>query len=319
VQTSRIGEGNHVIVARRGASAVFAALVIGLLTGASCDKKDDPGPVARPDEVLAAADSAGKPATLDRTPVPNIDVSRLPPDRQELFFRLMADLPSPCGKAHSLRTSVTQDPGCKRAPFASRLVAELIVDEAGPDDVREFYQERYGKGGEPKTFDLATAPGSGAPTAAITMVEFFDYGCPSCVQLKPVLDEVVKANQPRLKVHYKMYPLPSHPDSFGAAQAALAGHAQGKFHEMHDKIFAKFGAQKKADLRHYAEELGLDMARYDADFVAAEAKVKADMAEGTAKGVTGTPTLFIDGRLYPGPYAPKYMGMAIDEAMALKN
>lgn len=332
VQTSCNGEGNQAAsvdqaaglatgrAARRGAAAVAAALVLGLLTGASCNKKDDTAAEADPGAVIAAADSANKPSTLDRTPVPGVDVSRLPKDRQDLFFKMMADLPSPCGKAHSLRTSVTQDSSCKRAPFATRLVAELTVDEAGPDDIRGFYDDRYGaKAGSVQTFALEGTPFSGAPTAAVTMVEFFDYGCPSCVQLKPVLDQVVKANQPRLKVHYKMYPLPSHPDSFGAAQAALAAHAQGKFHAMHDKIFAGFGAHKKEDLRRYAQEVGLDLARYDADLAAVEPKVKADMTEGSAKGVNGTPTVFIDGRRYPGPYAPKYFAMAIDEAMALKN
>ena len=95
--------------------------------------------------------------------------------------------------------------------------------------------------------------------------------------------------------------------------------AQGKFHEMHDIIFKKFGAQKAADLRGYAGELGLDLAKFDADLAAAEPQIKADMAEGNAKGVDSTPTLYINGRQYGGPFAPKYFAMAIDEAIAVKN
>ena len=319
VQTSRIVKGK--VWSRRGGAAVFAALTIGLLTGASCSKKDQRGPEADPGAVIAAADSASKPPTpLDRSAVPGVDVSRLPPDRQELFFRMMADLPSPCGKAHSLRTSVTQDPGCKRAPFATKLVAELIADEAGEEDLREIYQDRYVKHPEVQTFDLTRAPMVGNPSASVTFVEFFDYGCPACVQLKPVLDEVIAANEARIKVHYKMYPLESkHPDSLGCAQAALAVAAQGKFHEMHDLIFKKFGAQKPADLRGYAGELGVDLAKYDADLAGTLPQIKADQAEGNAKGVDSTPTLFINGRPYGGPFAPKYFNMAIDEAIAVKN
>ena len=317
MQTSRIVKGK---VPAAVLSLAGATLTIGLLTGASCNKAEK-GPEADPTAVIAAADSATKPtAPLDRTAVPGVDVSRLEADRQTLFFKMMADLPSPCGKAHSLRTSVTQDPSCKRAPFATKLVAELVVDEAPEADIREFYTERYVKHPGVQTFDLAKAPMVGNAGASVTFVEFFDYGCPACVQLKPLLDEVITANEARIKIYYKMYPLVGkHPDSFGCAKAALAAHAQGKFHEMHDLIFKKFGAQKPADLRKYAEEVGLDLARYDAELAGTEPQVKADMAEGGTKGVESTPTLFINGRQYGGPFAPKYFAMAIDEELALRN
>ena len=165
-----------------GFTDALVASGVGLLTGASCKK--DEGPVADPGAVLAAADSANQPAkVVDRTPVPGIDVTRLPAERQDLFFKMIADLPSPCGKAHSLRTSVSQDQTCKRAPFATKLVAELVVDEAPADDIRDFYEARYIKAGEVQTFDLAKAPIDGNPAATVTLVEFFDYGCAACVQL----------------------------------------------------------------------------------------------------------------------------------------
>ncbi|HVV87694.1 MAG TPA: thioredoxin domain-containing protein [Kofleriaceae bacterium] len=309
-------------------TALLAALTVGLLTGASC-KKDSSGPVTDPAAVVAAADQAKKgsgagsdpaPAALDRTPVAGVDVSRLPADRQDLFFQMLADLPSPCGKSHSLRTSVTSDASCKRAPFATKMVAEMIVDEASPDIIREFYEDRYVKHPETQTFDLSNTPMVGAPDAKVTFVEFFDYGCPACMQAKPVLDEVINANQARMKIYYKMYPLVQHhPDSYGCAQAALAAFAQGKFHEMHDIIFKNFGSQKPDQLRSYAEQIGLDMAKYDADLPGTKPHVDADMAEGQAKGVDSTPTIFINGQRYGGPLAPKYFAMAIDEALAVNN
>ena len=87
---------------------------------------------------------------------------------------------------------------------------------------------------------------------------------------------------------------------------------------MHDIVFEKFGAQKKDDLRKYAGQLGLDLARYDVDFAAAEAKVKADMQHGVDIGVDGTPTLYLNGRRYDGPLDPKYFGMVIDEELAAR-
>ncbi len=293
-----------------------AVLSIGLLTGASCKK--DSTAKTDPKDVLAAADAA-KAGPVDKTPLPGVDVSKLEASKQDMFYRLVASLPSPCGKAHSLRTSVTSDQSCKRAPFAARLVAELLVDEQGKDVVTDLYTERYIKNTAVQTIDVSQAPMVGDAAAPVTLVEFFDYGCPACMQLKPTLDLVAKENTSRLKVYYKMYPLPKHADSFGAAQAAMAAHAQGKFHAMHDVIFDKFGAQKKSDLRGYAQALGLDMARWDADFAAAEARVKADMADGEAIGVDGTPALFLNGRKYPGPSDPAYFAAAIEEELAVRR
>jgi protein-disulfide isomerase len=293
-------------------------LAIGLLTGASCKKEPDSAK-ANPSDVVAAADAA-KAGPVDKTPIPGADVSKLEAAKQEAFFRLVGSLPSPCGKAHSLRTSVTSDQSCKRAPFAARLVAELLSDEQSEENVTRLYDERYTKNRGVETIDLATAPFEGDAAAPVTLVEFFDYGCPGCMMLKPVLDQVVRENQGRLKVYYKMYPLTSkHPDSFGAAQAAIAAMQQGKFHEMHDLIFEKFGAHKKDDLRGYAQSIGLDMAKYDADFATAEAKVRADMKDGESAGVDGTPTLYLNGRKYPGPSDPKYFAAAIEEELAVRR
>lgn len=297
---------------------LVAVLAIGLLTGASC-KKDSNAAKSDPADVIRAADAA-KAGPVDKTPLPGVDASKLDAAKQERFFRLVAALPSPCGKAHSLRTSVGSDPSCKRAPFAARLVADLLSDEQTDETVVKFYDERYVKNSGIETIDIANAAMEGDPAAPVTLIEFFDYGCPGCVGLKPTLDQVIRENQGRLKVYYKMYPLVrAHPDSFGAAQAALAAQAQGKFHEMHDLIFEKFGAQKKADLRTYAQQLGLDMARYDADFAAAEARVRADMKDGEAAGVDGTPYMFLNGRHFPGPSDPKYFAAAIDEELAVRR
>jgi protein-disulfide isomerase len=293
------------------------ALSIGLLTGASCKK--DTTTKTDPADVVKAADAAKK-GPVDKTPLPGVDVNGLDAGKQELFYKLVGTLPSPCGKAHSLRTSVTSDQSCKRAPFAARLVAELLVDEQNEETVVDLYTERYVKNTAVHTIDVSQAPMVGEPTALVTLVEFFDYGCPACVQLKPTLDLVIKENQSRLKVYYKMYPLVSkHPDSMGCAKAAFAAMAQGKFHEMHDLIFEKFGAQKEDDLRNYAQQLGLDMAKYDADLPAAEEHVKADQKDGEAAGVDGTPTLFLNGRKYPGPSDPKYFAAAIEEELAVRR
>lgn len=323
VQTPRKCNENRPLFGRLVGS-IAAVMTVGLLAGASC-KKEPGSPKANPQDVVNAADKAkdggsgGAAVAVDRTPIAGFDVAKLEPAKQDLFFKLVGELPSPCGKAHSLRTSFASDGSCKRAPFAVRLVHDLIVDEQTEDTVREIYDARYVKNGKTFTINLVDAPTVGSADAPVTLVEFFDYGCPACVGLKPVLDRVIAENQGKLRVYYKMFPLVTkHPDSFGCAQAAFAARAQGKFHEMHDLIFEKFGNQKKDDLRRYAGGLGLDLARFDADFAAAEPRVKADMKDGADVEVEGTPALFLNGRSYGGPVDPKYLAAAIDEEIAVK-
>lgn len=321
MQTPRISKENSTWIGRIAAPLVAIAAVGSL--GASC-KKDAGTPKTDPKDVVAAADAAKNPggtvAGADKSPLPGVDVSALEAGKQDLFYKMVNALPSPCAKAHSLRTSVTSDASCKRAPFAVRLVKELIVDEQTEDVVREIYEGRYVRNNKFVTIDLRDTPMAGSSDAPVTLVEFFDYGCPMCVQVAPALERVLAENQGKLKIYYKMFPLVGkHPDSLGAAQAVLAARAQGKFKEMHHLVFEKFGAQKKEDLRKYAAQLGLDLARYDADFAAAEAKVRADMQHGNDVGVDGTPTLFLNGRIYDGPVDPKYFSMAIDEEIAVRQ
>ena len=323
MQTPRKRNENGSLFGRLVGS-IAAVMTVGLLAGASC-KKEPGSPKADPRAVVDAADkangsgSAGGAAAIDRTPLAGFDVSKLEARKQDLFFKLVGDLPSPCGKAHSLRTSVTSDGSCKRAPFAVRLVRDLIEDEQTDETVREIYDARYVKSTKVWDINLVDAPMVGSADAPVTIVEFFDYGCPACVAFKPVMDKVIAENQGKIRVYYKMFPLVAkHPDSFGCAQAAFAARAQGKFHEMHDLLFEKFGNQKPDDLRRYAGGLGLDLNRFDADYAAAEPRVKADMKDGEAVGVEGTPTVFMNGRQFGGPYDPKYVAAAIDEEIAVK-
>lgn len=297
-----------------------------LLAGASCEKSSAKTPEAAPGDVVQAADNAkgggpaAAPAKTDTSPLPGVDISKLDEKKQDAFYKLAGSLTSPCGKAHSLRTSVTSDIACKRAPFAARYVAALLEDGASEDEAKTEYQNKYKQGAKTVSFKLDGAPSSGTPGAPITLVEFFDYGCPACQAFKARLEEVLQQNEPKVIVYYKQYPLThAHPDSMSAAQAALAAHAQGKFKEMHDILFAKSPKHRKEDVVGYAKELGLNVARFEADYAAAEAKVKADAAEGDAAGVDATPTIFFNGRKFEGPAYPRYFALWIEEEIAVNR
>ncbi|MBT8495524.1 MAG: thioredoxin domain-containing protein, partial [Deltaproteobacteria bacterium] len=168
-------------------------------------------------------------------------------------------------------------------------------------------------------FKLTDAvPHSGPSDARVVFVEFFDYGCPACKQFKSVIEIVAAAYPQDVVVYYKQFPLAGHPDSDEAAAAAVAAHRQGKFKGMHDLLFANQYKHKMEDLRGYAKQIGLDMGKFEADFKAAVEQVAADKAEG-GEHVKGTPTIFLNGRVYEGPAAPKYLKLFVEEELAVNQ
>jgi len=115
---------------------------------------------------------------------------------------------------------------------------------------------------------------------------------------------VLEKNPDTLKIVYKAFPLRSHKLAMPAVQGALAAHSQGRFWEFHDKVFSyiypKPGPKKlnNKELGQIPLNMGLDMARYLKDSASPAVKkiIQRDMQEGKKAGVTGTPTLFINGR-----------------------
>jgi len=135
----------------------------------------------------------------------------------------------------------------------------------------------------------------------------------------PLLKDVMSGYNGEVVLYYKQFPLPSHPNSGGAAQAALAAMKQGKFAEMHELLFAKQPMHERSTLNQYAESIGLDMRKFAVDFDVAAPQVKAETAEGNKADVDATPTLFINGRRYEGPFHPKYVKMWIEEELAVNR
>ena len=293
-------------------------LLLGSVSLAACSSKSTAnGDSSEAYKEIGSTFEESQPESEAREPVEGAALGGLSAADAQRFETLVDKLPSPCGKAHSLRTSRNSDEECARAPFAVDFVVQLLADGANNRDVEELYELRYGNEAQKKhDFELSLTPHKGPSDAPVVIVEFFDYGCPACATFKPMLEEVVAAFPTDAALYHKMYPLAGHPDSGPAAQAALAAAAQGKFAEMHDLLFKNMQAHKPDDLRGYAEAIGLDMKRYEADFAAASERVASDRKEGDAAGLQGTPTLFINGKLYQGPDAAKYLKLWIEEELA---
>ncbi len=156
----------------------------------------------------------------------------------------------------------------------------------------------------------------GPDDAPVTIVEFSDFQCPFCSQAASLVEEVVEAYPKGVRVVYKNYPLPFHKQAMPAAKAAVAAGKQGKFWEMHDKLFANYRALSDGVYTEYAKEIGLDVERFKTDMDAAETKaiVDADMSDARTAAVRGTPTFFINGKKPQGRSLELYKSI-IDEEL----
>jgi len=156
---------------------------------------------------------------------------------------------------------------------------------------------------------VGDAPVKGPASAPVTVVAFSDFQCPFCSRAVPTIHQLETEYGGKVKIVFKQFPLPFHDKAHLAAEAALAAHEQGKFWQMHDKLFANQQALDRPSLEKYAQEIGLNMNRFTAalDSGKFKDKVDSDAKEGAAVGATGTPTFFINGtRLVGAQPADKF-------------
>ena len=106
-------------------------------------------------------------------------------------------------------------------------------------------------------------PVRGSKTAAVTIIEFSEYQCPFCARVNPTLDRIRQTYGDKVKIVFKDFPLPNHPQAPKAAEAAHCAGEQGKYWEMHDVMFANQRALEVPALKQSAAGLGLDMAKFN--------------------------------------------------------
>jgi protein-disulfide isomerase len=113
-----------------------------------------------------------------------------------------------------------------------------------------------------------------------------------------VVDQVLEAYPKEVKFIYKEFPLPMHSNALPAARAALAAGKQGKFWEMHDKLFANQRTLSPENIKQFAQDIGLDMAKFEQDMASPEVEqqINEEKQQGAKAGVNGTPSLFLNGK-----------------------
>ncbi len=219
----------------------------------------------------------------------------------------------------------------KRIASMGLFAAALIIGAVGCDSSQEFREIREGQrelrakldniekkldmvasrpaaaaqpAGQPdpnKVYDIpiGASPVKGPANAPVTMLEFADYQCPFCARNLPLVKQVLDAYPTQVKFVYKEFPLTSiHQHAMGASKAAVAAQRQGKFWEMHDKLFENYQKLDPESLKKYAAEVGLDVAQWEKDMASPEVdkQVQEDMRVARAADVRGTPSMFINGK-----------------------
>ena len=259
-----------------------------------------------------------------------IDMSALNPGQKYAVMKAINEVNCDCGCGMgSLAVCKTKDPNCPKSPAQIAKAIDLVKQGKNSEEIKTA----LGGGGAAKPsaaagddsnsvykVDLGDAYIQGNKNAKITIVEFSDFQCPFCGRVEPTLEQIKKTYGSDVRIAWKNQPLPFHPFAQPTAQAALAAGAQGKFWEMHDKLFdanQHSGSLEAPAVEKMAQDIGLDMAKFKADLSAKayQASIDRDVAQANKLRASGTPHFFVNGRRIRGAVPFEQFKTVIDEEL----
>jgi protein-disulfide isomerase len=230
--------------------------------------------------------------------LPGIDTSALTPRERKEWSSYVGSLLAPCSDVPvSIAQCAMEKRSCAKCVPAAKYILKAVRDGMSQEQVEKSYHNRFDPD-KVRSVDIGSSPVKGPLGAPITLIEFADFECPYCAMMAPMLEQVWQQRSQEVRFAYKFMPLSGHPHGEPAARAAIAAIAQGKFWEMHDKLFANRDHLEQSDLDGYAKELGLDINRFHADMQsqATTDRLAADRKQADSLDVKGTPTIYINGR-----------------------
>ena len=325
---------------QRGGANIWLALIAGLAVGFAVGQQvgfKSNRPEAEPAKVAAAgAAPTGNYKTesqfptkwlksSDLTSVAGVSFDGMSEGQKVLALQVLNERHCECGcNMESIADCAKKDPNCPRSPKLVKDVIAMAKQGKGLSDLYAYLDKENGKAaaaappppaGPKKVAIPAGSPRMGPKAAKVTIVEFSDFQCPFCGRVTPTVKEIEQKYPKDVAVVFVNQPLPFHDKAQGAAQAFLAAHRQGKAWEMHDKMFANQQALAPTDLDKYAQEIGLNMARFKKDFDDPKIKeqIKSDQTLANSVGANGTPTFMINGREVVGAQPFAAFQTVIDE------
>lgn len=240
--------------------------------------------------------------------LPRIDMSGLTPVQKRAVLKLVREQDCSCQCGLKTAECLLADPQCSYSKTLGAIAVKGVKDGKPLTEISKL-MDSSPKARRPKTLEdpvklsVAGDPVTGPADAKITMVEFSDFECPYCSAAAVHMREIMAAYPKEIKLVYKQFPLSMHPHANLAAAASLAANDQGKFWQMHDIMFANFRKLTRENMLVWAQEIGLDVGKFQADLDSGKYKklIDKELAEGETAGVYGTPAFFINGKLYNGP------------------
>ncbi len=221
--------------------------------------------------------------------------------------RLMREITVYYGCSDTVAACLVDDPDCETARRIAGLIVRMVKKGRRDARIKDQVRKR-GLSAHPfkrHKFNLKRRPRFGAPAAKtkVTIVEFADFQCPFCRVIAPDVKRIVRELASRgVALVFKHYPVSSHPLAMGAARAAYAAHMQGHFWAYFDLLYKKAPRLHPSQLEAYATQVGVNLAAFRTvrDGRRSRLVVAADKREGLRAGVKGTPTLYINGKMYLG-------------------
>ena len=227
-----------------------------------------------------------------------VDTGSLTAREKKDWSTWVTELLAPCpSEPVSIAQCVKESRKCAKCLPAAQLLLKQVRAGKSRSQAEEAFFARFAPD-RVKPVDASDSPSKGPATAPVTIVEWADFECPYCRHAAPLLDKLVDRHRGKVRLVYKFYPLQNHAHGESAARAAVAAMKQGKFWEMHHALFEHQDAMEPRDIEKYAREIGLDMAKFKADWEseATADRVSRDRKQGDALSLSGTPAVFINGR-----------------------
>jgi protein-disulfide isomerase len=272
------------------AISLLLVLSVGLLR-ASCEKKGDADDVTKEQPIL----------TLD-----GVDTSALTPREKREWSGYVAKLDAPCAGSGTVASCISGKKSCEACVPAAKYLLKSVRDGMTNEQIEKAYQNRF-ETSKMREVRIEGSPSKGPENASTTVVEFADFECPHCAMMEPAMNKAFAQFGGDARFVFKFMPLGKHAHGDISARAGIAAMRQGKFWEMHDKMFKNQAHLEETNLLDYAKELGLDVAAFKVDMNGPEAadRLAKDKKLADDLVVGGTPTIYINGRLFQANANPE--------------
>jgi predicted DsbA family dithiol-disulfide isomerase len=296
--------------------AAVAAVASGGGSGGGGGDKAPDRPADKVPELLKAV--GPRPTDAD---LPGFPLSEMPEAAARNFLQFAQDTFPPGGCPFTLQGAL-KEKKCFEQSKRALIIGGMMANEgAKASEISKVFNDYFAAFSPSKrtSFDLKSAPACQGPVdAPLTMVEFSDFECPYCAAARPLLEQLVVEMKGKLRLCWKPFPLQAHPHAAATSRTAMYALEKGKFWEMHDIMFQNQASLDNDSLKSYAMKVGLD----GEDLMKAIAtdrfndRITASKEEGKKAGITGTPSIFINGRELVLPIAPETLRFTLDDELS---